>query len=518
MDKSVELVIRALKGRGTVFNLIGDYNRAQADYYEMIKIQPTPKTKIWAYNGIGQLCLSSGKFKESLYWAKMAKRFSVKNSYVLGLVRSLLVSSQALWQQGFLIGSLKEIAQALGVLKTGLMIEGDSREIIELQKAKTTIMLNRAIIHCLQGKYPKSLPLLNKALRICKKNNDLQRLTSILINIGNVYCEMGKFRNSLYYYNWAQKITEKSGDKHGLSTALFNAAKALAKFGKYESALAATKKSFTISESINNISGIAFSLLAMGNIYRRRGDYDAAFVAYKKSLMICKKTKDTAFLIANLINLADIYLERGDYSKCKKVIRQAETSVNEFKNPYSLTIIIIAKAKLCLQTNLPQEACHYLEEALVISKQYNLIPEFINASSLFVKLIIKYGNVSSYTITSARKFLSNAFIAMKKEKALDVLISILPLSIEYNIMLKNYKKAEKQAQQYFKLVKKNNRRDLNSLAYLYLARVCLHTGRNPNILLKNAEKWAKEMKLRPLLREIRKLWKELREHRREKKT
>jgi len=505
-----ELLMRALKGRGTVLNLIGGYEQSKTDYLTMAEISSSPEVQCQSYIGISYLCFKSGKFDEALDWAEKSKLLSRKKSRMFEFIQSLSGISQAFRGKGEYSKALKISEQALKFLYALINTSKSENYVCKkekLENEKAKIYANIAIIYSLQGKYKKSQEFFNKSIAICRRYDRLWNLSAILLNIGNTYNEMGEFRKALKYYDDALKIKEKIGDKNGISTVLYNIARALSMLGEYKSALRNAEESFEISKTIGDIGGVNFSLMAMGILYNKMGKYNKSLSYHQESLKIGKRIKDPHTLIANLINIGKIYLERGKYDKCKEILKKAEKIARKIKNPYLLLNLYITEAHLFVETDFPTEAYKYLKESLSLSKRYNIMSEYINGLSLFIKLIIKYGKIEKYTIEDVKGLLLQLHSYQKKDK--NLLLDTLPTFIEYYIYIGKYKKALKYAEEFLTIVKEKNAVNLLPLAFLLISKAYLYTEENPSGYLKEARKLAEKMGLKPLLKEIEKLKNEM---------
>ncbi|MCK4523744.1 tetratricopeptide repeat protein, partial [candidate division WOR-3 bacterium] len=474
---------------------------------KMINISSTPKIKNIGYFGLSKNYLKCGRLDQAIMWAKKSEKLSNENSLSLEFLQSLAVITQVLQRKGLYAEALKNILYAQSVLKNINKMKRNPKDKIDFQKEEGKIFMNMAMGCLYQRKHQKALKLLNKALIIFKKYDDLLNTSATISNIGNIYNELGKFTKALEYYNKSLKIKETIGDKNGISTTLYNMTRMLSMLGKYDNALITCKKSLSISKSIGDIGGINFSLLALGILYQNLGKYDKALSLYEESLKIGKKTKDPYTLTANLIYIGKIYLARGEYDKCEGSLEKSEKFIRHIKNPYLLIETIIEKANYHFETNSPIKAYNYLEEVLLLTQKHKIPSDRMRALSLFVRLIIRYGSIGTYTIKDTKKFLSE--ISAEQEKNTDLLVDILPAFIEYYIYIGEYKKALKQSEIFLGIVRKNNSINSLSLALLLISKTYLYTEKNPSKYLKEAEKFAEKRGLKPLLREIRKLWKKV---------
>ncbi|MEO0215996.1 MAG: tetratricopeptide repeat protein, partial [candidate division WOR-3 bacterium] len=84
------LVVYALNERANVFQLLGNYEEAEKDYYRMLKILPTTQNRLLFYAGLSDLCLEAGKIEDAYNSIQKALYLSRKNKLILEHIKGLL--------------------------------------------------------------------------------------------------------------------------------------------------------------------------------------------------------------------------------------------------------------------------------------------------------------------------------------------------------------------------------------------------------------------------------------------
>lgn len=488
------LVVYALNERANVFQLLGNYEEAEKDYYRMLKILPTTQNRLLFYTGLSDLCLEAGKIEDAYNSIQKALYLSRKNKLILEHIKGLLSFSHILRKMGFYKKSIKALAEAKCLLKRYPKL---SKEI-----EKEALDVAEGIVHCLLGRYDKGLMFFKKALKIARGKNNLRKVSFILNDIGNIYSERGILKKALNYYNQGLRVAEKIQDRPAMIDFLYSIASILARQHSYKKAMECVNKTLEISRDINSLDGMYYNLFAKGTLLTSLGKFDEAIKAYRKSLNLFKITKDPLVKIENLVNIGRIYLMRGWYRKCINFFDRAEALAREIENPYSISIVLNYKTKYFMEIGCPKKALKCLKESYELTRKHKILNQYVECLILFVELIIKHEKVHTYTIMDARKFINQALLLTRRSK--EFVFEILPVYIKYKLKIKDYKNALRQAMEYLKMVKKHGLINYRLQSYLLLAEVKKYLKLNYSAELKEAKKFATILRLKPLLNRIKK--------------
>jgi tetratricopeptide (TPR) repeat protein len=492
-----ELYRTALEQRGSIYELVSDFDRAQEDYQTIIRTHDDPKIKIHAMLGISKVDIKRGSFNAALRRTEKALALAKLHRYTFGHIRCLNIKTQVMVRLGNYSEALNIACSAQRFISNRTSRKKPRfPSAFEHEKARIASLI--ALVHCYQNSYTKAIPLLTQAIAIFKKQNDIWNVALALTNLGNAYNESGQVPEALRCYDESLKIKEKIGDRYGISNILHNLSRAYSLQGNHSRALKCAQQALTISMAIHDQSGEAGCLLAIGIHYRNLGMINKALASCQKALHMSTRLNEPYLRVASMINIFGLFLALGRYAQSRKLAAKMQKEARALGNPYLIVEALNVQADLYQQQNEPDKAIALLKESITISREQALAPEEITTLCLTARITINYKK----DYATAKRLLTRSASLFDKHGNPDVLRFYLPAQIEYHIATSQYRRAQEIAQHLLTTVQNMDYGFIEPVAHYYMAWILLCSGKNPGYHKRKAQKLAKQAGMIPLLRKI----------------
>ncbi|MCK4506803.1 MAG: tetratricopeptide repeat protein, partial [Candidatus Aegiribacteria sp.] len=204
-------------------------------------------------------------------------------------------------------------------LETAEKAERISRGIDNMEKLADS--LDNSGLSCWHlGRYHDALKYYEQSIRILEETDGKNVSPSTLNNIGAVYWNLGKYNRAMDYFKRSLKITEQIGDWKTNSACLNNCGLIYWGFCEYRKALEYFMRSLEITERIGNRNSIAANLNNIGKAYEFFGEYQTSIDFFKRSLMIAREIGDRRTESAILANMGDINRILGKFEESLDLI------------------------------------------------------------------------------------------------------------------------------------------------------------------------------------------------------
>ncbi len=204
-------------------------------------------------------------------------------------------------------------------LETAEKAERISRGINNMEKLADS--LDNSGLSCWHlGRYHDALKYYEQSIRILEETDGKSVSPSTLNNIGAVYWNLGKYNRAMDYFKRSLKITEQIGDWKTNSACLNNCGLIYWGFCEYRKALEYFMRSLEITERIGNRNSIAANLNNIGKAHEFFGEYHTSLEFFNRSLTIAKEIGDRRTESAILANMGDINRILGKFEESLDLI------------------------------------------------------------------------------------------------------------------------------------------------------------------------------------------------------
>jgi tetratricopeptide (TPR) repeat protein len=263
-----------------------------------------------------------------------------------------------------------EIAQKLGfdlsnhglhqirieLLKDALSNSGDPKQ-------QCLLLLNIAEGQNMDGQNVASVESFQKAIEICRKDNNNVYEAIALNNISQIFNTKGDYDTALHYLNQSLTIARNNKYKQGEGASLNNIGLTYTAKGDFAMAMDYINQSLKINREINNKSGEQSSLHNLGEAYFRKKEYDVALEYFNQSLLIAKLINDNRELIPTLHNVAAIYKIKEDFRLFFKYETEASAIAHRFNDAEGIYHTCLSLGKILCETGESVKGLKYLCQA-----------------------------------------------------------------------------------------------------------------------------------------------------------
>jgi class 3 adenylate cyclase/predicted ATPase len=353
--------IKALNHLGQAFWLRADYSTSQAYVEEARQISSSIKDDLGlanSFNNLGDINRRQGSFESALRFYKSSLKHFKKAKDGEGMARSYNNIGISYWSLGRLTEAAEYFERALRARRES----GD-----KLGEAKT--LNNLALISQDRGKLRQSLQMLGSALEIFRKIGDRRNSGYCLGNMGGIYKSQSEFSSALRAFEDSLQIFREIGDQHALTYSIGNIGDVNLKLGNLDEAKKCYDQTSTAARRLGDEELESETLSRFGEYYLLKGDGEKSEKHFKKALALAEKIKSKEFMMKALAGLTELqfnttqYLNASENSDRLLCMAQQENTKEYMARAHLLS----GMAKVLLSP--AGEAEPHLREALKISTE-----------------------------------------------------------------------------------------------------------------------------------------------------
>jgi len=238
--------------------------------------------------------------------------------------------------------------------------------------------LNAIGIYCRNtSQYDKAILYHNKALEKAKEAGNKELRVNSLNMLGVVYRRIDDIRTALDYHQEALALAESIENRtesvqKSIAVSLNSMGNIFLVLEQYDLAVQRFTKSMKIEESVGNKLGLAINYHNIGYAKEATGDLEGALLDYKESLRYNTEIdSDLGRVICNN-TIGRIYIKQKKYGEAIDIISSTLESAKGLRDKFHLSGVYTNLGWAYLEMNNNAQAKKYLNEALAISKEYNL--------------------------------------------------------------------------------------------------------------------------------------------------
>ena len=267
--------------RGNSHLSISEYNEAEADYQESLKLA------------------------QRISPAKDAAQARAAALGGLGIVHR---------HRGDLDKAEKQLNQALDIQRQIGDLLGEANQLGNLGN-----------VYLQRGDVEKAEEHHKDALKLHREIGDRLGEAQNLGNLGLVYAERGELEKAEEHHQKALEIDREIGNRLGEASNLGNLGIVYRRRGELEKAQQHYQQALEIDRETGRRLGEAIRLGNLGNVYLQRGELDKAEEHHQQALEIDRKIGNRLGEAQDLGNLGLVYKDRGDIGKAREYLQQAQT-------------------------------------------------------------------------------------------------------------------------------------------------------------------------------------------------
>jgi LuxR family transcriptional regulator, maltose regulon positive regulatory protein len=199
----------------------------------------------------------------------------------------------------------------------------------------------RGPILAVKGDLQGSRELLDMAVSICRKNQNITGLVPALIRRANTLRILGNYTASLENINEALRLAETDASlqyyyAEGLRLKGLN----LYRLGESRQSVESLEHSLSLYSAMKENNRIPIVLMETGMVHHAVGDVDAARSSYQKALVL-KQAESDLFTQADILNnLAVLYHQIGDYELASETFEVGLICARKSRNRHAESLIL----------------------------------------------------------------------------------------------------------------------------------------------------------------------------------
>ena len=266
---------------------------------------------------------------------------------------------------------------------------------------------------------------------------------------------------------------------------------------QYEKSIIYFNEAILIQEKLNNTHRLAVNNQNIGVAYEEMGFLDKAFDYYEKALDYDEQIDSDFGRVISKNSMAQILIKKGYYARAENLIKPLIPIIRKTEYPLHISSVILNYGWANLELGNLKIAEQYINEALGISKDYNLQKNLVKSYMLLSDLELKKENpIKALDFFKTAKRQNDKVINNQNNKYLN------DLSVKYDAEVKNNKIANLANENKLVTLKlKQNRKVIYIISIaaflillgLYTAFIQRHKRKNQEILSLKREQQVKTL-------------------------
>ena len=233
---------------------------------------------------------------------------------------------------------------------------------------------------------------LERAIEICKGDNDTLGIASAFSNMGNMYQRMSIYDQALEYFFKALNHYKRAGNRDGIAMVKNQIGTIHKKLDNLGLALEYYEQSLEIYlEQDKTQSGVASIMNNIGIIWYERKDYKTALAYYKMAFETYANTGYSQGIAATSNNMGMLYTREGNYDEALRSYRTSAEINENLGRDFNLANNYNNLGELFLMQKDYEKALEYLRKAIGTAIRLNA-KELISENYLFQSQLFKETN------------------------------------------------------------------------------------------------------------------------------
>ena len=215
----------------------------------------------------------------------------------------------------------------------------------------TLTLVRRAAAHRFLGDYQAALRDADEVISLAKLNDDLQLIfADALRQKGLSLYRQGQSRQSVLILNRALEIYVRLDDISHIPLLMMETGMAYAAIGKEDETKHLNEQALQIWKRNGNLTWQANVLNNLGVLHYLQGDYDKAILFLEEGLVCAKRSGYYVRVEALLlISLGDVYAEVEDFNLANQYYQRGYEIADEIGDRFLLNYLLLVRASLFIQ-------------------------------------------------------------------------------------------------------------------------------------------------------------------------
>ena len=353
--------IKALLSKGSVLELVGQWENCQGIYLEALELTKEVNDDLLkgrTQNSLGHLLMLKGDYDAAALHLKRAAVCLEKIDDVRGLSKIYGNLGNLNFRQG-------EYEAAKSFFKRSIELS----RLHEHTSVQSQIVANLGLTYMNQGDYDEGIRWQRDQLEICQENGDKQGMATLYTNMGIVLLEKGDYDPALDCFENGLALCEELGNKQLTSIAIGCMGSVYERKGNFERAMELFREDLKITEELGDKQGISIALGLIGDLLNLQGKFGEAKEFMKNNLALCTELGYQKGMAKAVNTLGDIFYNQKEYAEAIKCYDQAIEISRGISNLLILGESLLEKGESLIALKKSKEALSLIKEAKEIAEE-----------------------------------------------------------------------------------------------------------------------------------------------------
>jgi len=383
-EKAHKKIIRLLLRKGSVHELVGQWEESEKDYRMALKRAKDLNDSLLvgrANRRLGQLRMLRGDYVEAKKHLDVATSFFDIAQDQVGTAKTYGNLGTLFFRQGNYESAKSWFAKAIESNRT------NGRE-----SENAAIVANLGLIYMNQGHYDEGIRWLEEQLDLAQRANDKQGLTTLYTNLGIINLEKGSLDSALLCLERGLALSEELGNKLFMTICIGSIGSVWEKKGDYTKAMENFERDLQLVRELGDKQGLSIACGLIGDLLSIMGDFDKAVSYLEQNLALSRDLNYKKGITKALNTLGDTWYYKGDYKRSIAYYNEAIDHARAMGNRLLLGYSLIEKGLVHVQAGDVAAARQYVEEGRDVALALGNAELTFGANILRAQVIIAEGN------------------------------------------------------------------------------------------------------------------------------
>lgn len=282
------------------------------------------KSKISAYNILGNVYLNTGKLDDASEAFEKALNISVEIADTSNIIRCKHNIANLLYEKGLFSEALQIQDEVINFNKEINDLQGLAKAYNS--KANTLIGM---------GKMEAGASVLVESIKIKEKLGDKESAAVSASNLAVLFKMQKRYEESEKYAQIAVDISREFNNKSNLAYSLTSLAAAQYHLKQYDNAEKSSQEGIELFEEMQFTLGVVANLNQLGLVYREKGLFDKEKETYLQMLVLTDSSDYNSLIIA-YNNLCGVYVSLKDANGALKYLKKSKTLIDKVEEKFDL--------------------------------------------------------------------------------------------------------------------------------------------------------------------------------------
>jgi len=383
-EKENKKVIRLMLRKGSVHELVGQWEEAEKDY--RIALKRAQGLSDWLLIGrsnrrLGQLRMLRGDYLEAKKHLDVASTFFDFAKDPVGTAKTYGNLGTLFFRQGGYESAKSWFAKAIEINRA------NGRE-----AENAAIVANLGLIFMNQGHYDEGIRWLEEQLDIAQRAGEKQGLTTLYTNLGIINLEKGSLDSALLCLERGLALSEELGNKLFMTICIGSIGSVWEKKGDYTKAMQNFERDLELVRELGDKQGLSIACGLIGDLLSVIGEFDKAVEYLEQNLALSRELNYKKGIAKALNTLGDTWYYKGNFPLSIRYYNEAIDHAREMGNRLVLGYSLIEKGLVHIQAGEVALARQYVEEGRDIALALGNAELTFGANILRAQVIITEGN------------------------------------------------------------------------------------------------------------------------------